>query len=422
MASPAPMAKGQAKRPANNDEIIASYLAQPATLPRLKPVETQHLSAVVEDCIEQLAVLGGIAPKVGDKGDDLTALVGEELSRMLEEQKLEALARQQTPSKSARDNTAKFIDNMTQMEAATRDLRHTAQVVSKSLKSNPSIAENLMKIQEERAALQTLMAKTLQELNEGIFLTLVGTVNHEKDKRKALQDTITREREASAAVRALQKELVEEKKTKEIEITTRTEKIAQLKDQLQELKAKTSMECKYLATETRVHGQFNEKMYSLKTQQLMEKKKTLQQQLELEEKVHKDIETYLRTYQGELDGQIQFWMEKHEGDTEKKQYELESLKNNRANDLSKLQELTDKYNEIELAILEDRKQKEEARQQAELDKKRQAAATRIQAAFRGYKCRQTLKAAKKPSKKGKKSGKKSGKKGGSAKKSGKKKK
>jgi F0F1-type ATP synthase membrane subunit b/b' len=47
-------------------------------------------------------------------------------------------------------------------------------------------------------------------------------------------------------VKSLTKQLVEVKKEKEVEIQQRNEMIAHLKDQLQEMKAKTNMEGKYI--------------------------------------------------------------------------------------------------------------------------------------------------------------------------------
>lgn len=47
-------------------------------------------------------------------------------------------------------------------------------------------------------------------------------------------------------MKALQRQLVDVRKEKEIEIQQRNEMIAHLKDQLQEMKAKTNMEGKYI--------------------------------------------------------------------------------------------------------------------------------------------------------------------------------
>jgi hypothetical protein len=49
-----------------------------------------------------------------------------------------------------------------------------------------------MKIQAERSALQALISKTLRELKENKFESLIATVDEDKKKRNNLQTTINR--------------------------------------------------------------------------------------------------------------------------------------------------------------------------------------------------------------------------------------
>jgi len=58
--------------------------------------------------------------------------------------------------------------------------------------------------------------------------------------------SVAREEESRKKVRQLQKQINEVKRNRESELGQRREMIAHLKDQLQEMKAKTSMENKYI--------------------------------------------------------------------------------------------------------------------------------------------------------------------------------
>ena len=58
--------------------------------------------------------------------------------------------------------------------------------------------------------------------------------------------SIDREEESRKRLRQLQKQIVEVKRSRETELQQRSEMIAHLKDQLQEVKAKTAMEGKYV--------------------------------------------------------------------------------------------------------------------------------------------------------------------------------
>ena len=57
---------------------------------------------------------------------------------------------------------------------------------------------------------------------------------------------VDREEESRKKLRQLQKQIVEVKRSRETELQQRGEMIAHLKDQLQEVKAKTAMEGKYV--------------------------------------------------------------------------------------------------------------------------------------------------------------------------------
>lgn len=97
------------------------------------------------------------------------------------------------------------------------------------------------------------MAETLDEVvSSKSFDALLRAVNTEKEKKAGLQQTILKEEESRRLVKSLQRQLIEVKREKESEIQQRNEMIAHLKDQLQEMKAKTSMEGKYIKKDAEV--------------------------------------------------------------------------------------------------------------------------------------------------------------------------
>ena len=105
-------------------------------------------------------------------------------------------------------------------------------------------------------------------------------------------------------------------------------------------------------------------------------------------------------------------MDKYDTDVEQKQNELDTLKSTKAHDLSRLQELTQKYHEYSKVVEEDRVEKERLRREAEQELLEYDACTKMQSWWRGVMVRKQLGPyrPKKKGKKGKKSGK--GKKGG----------
>lgn len=141
---------------------------------------------------------------------------------------------------------------------------------------------------------------------------------------------------------------------------------------------------------------------------------TLRYKIDEEARVNSEIETYLRQNHQILEDKVEYWMDKYDRDVEQKQHELDVLKASKANDLAKLQELTQKYSEYEKVVIEDRVAKEQARRKAEQELEELKSAVKIQSWWRGTMVRKQLgpysKKKKKKGKKGKKSGKKGGKK------------
>jgi hypothetical protein len=64
--------------------------------------------------------------------------------------------------------------------------------LARNLKSHPNVAQNLQKIQTERNSLHSLLSKTIRELRDNKFDSLINTVEEEKKKRDTLQNTINR--------------------------------------------------------------------------------------------------------------------------------------------------------------------------------------------------------------------------------------
>merc|ERR1712141_967266 len=91
----------------------------------------------------------------------------------------------------------------------------------------------------------------------------------------------------------------------------------------------------------------------------------LQGKIEEEVQAHQKIILYLSTHQKELEKKLELWIDKYETDKEAKQKQLDTLKQTKAKDLEKLQELTKLYKEYEQIVVEDRIEKEEARRKAE---------------------------------------------------------
>ncbi|KAJ3372153.1 hypothetical protein GGF31_002415 [Allomyces arbusculus] len=243
------------------------------------------------------------------------------------------------------------------------------------------------KTARERHVLQQLLSKSVAELRDGHVTSLVRAVDEERAKRNLLHNTLDREKEATAHLRDLQRQLADEQRTLDRERKDRDTVIQQLREAIQEIQALTASEQKYLKREMRAHESALKQQYAYQEAQLVATKAHLERHLAMEGKVHAGVVDFLTRQRQVLERQIQDWLGRHEEDTEAKAAEIEALKAARAADVDRFEELVAKYEELERQVDEDRarrdREAEERRQQRALER-RVRAARKIQLWWRGF--------------------------------------
>ncbi|KAI8901651.1 hypothetical protein BC833DRAFT_547888 [Globomyces pollinis-pini] len=394
-------------------ELDSNYipLASNIVLPAGK---AQNFIAIFEDALEQLSVLGDITPEAMKTDNKQLA---EKITKILFEQKAiqerhQELLIERDQSKSLANKT-RYKELQSSLSDLNIQLQNLTQTLGRLLKTHPSVAQNLLKIQQERSALQALLSRSVRELKEYRFDSLIQTVEEEYRKRNTLQNTINRENDALDTLRELQRELANEKKLIQDETNDRNQVIQQLKDTIQEINALTISEQKYIKKEVKAHENSIRLNCSHREQQLIQEKQLLLNRLEQENLAHEKIMEYLANERQLLEKSIQDWMTCYEEDTEAKSVELENLKVKRTKDLDKFEELVSAYESLEKIVDEERRIRTQEAEDQRMIMMRESAATKIQRFYRKQKrIRAQLLASKAPIKgaKGKK-GKGSGKKG-----------
>nr|XP_032830967.1 dynein regulatory complex protein 9 isoform X1 [Petromyzon marinus] len=341
--------------------------APPGGQTHLSPVDALCVSLILEDCLHQLEILGCIAPCA----------------------------------------PAKIPGIRTSTDQEFRDAPG----------QDPIPSDTLRKVQADRRFAEAVIAETLQEVRAGgTFQSLLSAVASEKEKRDAHDAAIAREEEARKRVAALQKEIYDLKKEKENELQRLEEEITTLKDELQEAKARSAMEGRYARRMAQARLSQAARRREHVELALRDEVQTLGSELDNENRVHMDIDTFLRRHYADLSEQLEFWMEKYDHDLEAKQQELNNLKATHASDLAHLQDLARQYSEFEAVVIEDRLEREAERKRLEQEELELRCTVKIQAWWRGVMVRRGLGQYKAPKKA------KKGKKGKKAKKGGKKKK
>ncbi|KAL0593583.1 Dynein regulatory complex protein 9 [Plecturocebus cupreus] len=170
---------------------------------------------------------------------------------------------------------------------------------------------------------------------------------------------------------------------------SQNEYIADLKDQLQEMKAKTNLENRYMKVNTELQIAQTQKKRNRTEELLLEEIEKLRMKTQEETRVHMETEMFLRKEQQKLEEKLEFWMEKYDKDTEMKQNELNALKAAKASDLAHLQDLAKTIREYEQIISEDRIEKK-SKKKVEQDLLELKSVIKIQAWWRGTMIRREI--------------------------------
>ena len=358
----------------------------------LTVIESARISSIIEEALEKLSFLASITPDVMAHRDELSQIVGDEITRIIQEQRglelrYEELIAQRSSLK-ALSNKAKYKENQELIKEVARALQESTKELCRNLKGNPNIAENLSKIQTERSNLQNLLSKTLRELRENSFSTLTTTVEEEKARNDMILEVIAKEKEVSASVKKLQEDLSSERHQHEAEVEERNEIISKLKEELQEVRTKSAIETKYLQKESRARLQSLNRIYGQSTSELDEQIWKVRKQLEIEVLANRESEEFLKRKVVSLQKDAGDWMQRYETDFEELEKEHETLNAQRTEDLVKLNDYTERYTK---EMEEKARREEEARIREEMEALRKQeeerntwAATTVQKLWRGH--------------------------------------
>ncbi|XP_032191964.1 dynein regulatory complex protein 9 isoform X2 [Mustela erminea] len=304
----------------------------PEIIEPLSILDVLRISAVLEDTTDQLSILNYIMP---------VQYEGRQSISMKKNKSLEKLPEASRPLKITSPFLPKEETKLPEIQKGsqfTNEFNKMQDLVFKTpTRQTIMSVEILKKIQIDRQFLSDIITDTRQELEEsGTFTSLKKALGKERENKMHFYDVIAREEKGKKQIRSLQKQLLNVKRERQAEV--------------QKLRLKT----------------------------------------EEENRIHLEIETFLRKEQQKLEEKLEFWMEKFDKDTEMKQNELNALKAAKASDLAHLQELARTIREYEQVIIEDRLEKEKTRKKREQDDLELKSIIKLQAWWRGTMVRREI--------------------------------
>jgi len=360
---------------------------------RLGTLEGERINSILEDTTEKLSFLDSITPDILQHRDELSKFIGDEIARTLQEQKnlerrYEILIEQRAAMKGL-INKNKYKEVQEEIQDVSRALKESTNNLVRSLKDNPNISGNLIKVQRDRTEMNDGLLRCIQEIRDrGKYTVLTHRVDEENNAKIRFQQLKSREKGLSDAVLKLQQTLKEEQQAFQHTTTEQRHAILTLKEELLEVKGSTSTDAQFRRKESQASVKAIWREYKHKEHQLEIRLKDLEDKLHTENVVNNETKEFLTRKHGFLSDKVSEWETKYESEIADMDSTIAVVTNKRATLLEKLGQLQERRKKdlaLEAAEAEALRLKEEEEKAAKaLLKKQNRAARTLVRELRGY--------------------------------------
>lgn len=325
--------------------------------------------------------------------DELSKFIGDEISRTLVEQKnlerrYEQLIEQRSSMKGM-VNKNKYKEVQEEIQDVSRALRESTNNLVRSLKENPNISGNLIKVQRDRTELNDILLRCIQELRDrGNYQTVTHKVDEENSSRIRFQQLKSREKGLREAVAKLQETLNEEQRIFQHTTSEQKQAILQLKEELMAVKGSTTTDARFRKKESLASVSAIWREYKHKEQKLEQRLKELESRLHTENVVNNETREFLTKKHSILSDELAKWENKYDKEVGDMDQEINVLTNKRGSLLEKLSVLQSRWDadaKKEAARLRELQyQEEQEKKLKELIKKQNRAARCLQKGLRAF--------------------------------------
>lgn len=162
------------------------------------------------------------------------------------------------------------------------------------LQDNPDISENIARISTEREGLSLLLEKTLTDLRDGHYASLVTFVEREHSAREKMRAVTTKEEEVMREVKRLSDTLREEDEKHASEMELKRKELNELKERLRKLKIDTTLTLRYARKEAMAKTEATARTFTAEEMEVMSQIEELRKRLDIEHSVHEQTLDVLR--------------------------------------------------------------------------------------------------------------------------------
>lgn len=328
---------------------------------KLSEVEAFRAQVLLEEALNKLRFLANISTS-GSHGDELTQFMGDEISRIINEQR--GLEKQYEELVAARGqlkglcNKKKYQTIQLEIKNVSTRLKESNKNLCRNLKENPDLAGNVARMKDERATVQEWLEETKTDLLEFSFQNLATKVEAEKRNQEQLSEMKKKESEASKEVRKLEEDLQKEQADYERETATANREIKDLKEEFQKNQNISLIESKFEQQKLRAREQALLRYHAQSLKKLEEELRELEAAKRTEETVHEQAQHFLEEKGRNLLELKKQWEEDFARDCHDKEVELTVLDERRAAGERELQKLQER---CEAEVLKHKQREDEMR-------------------------------------------------------------
>ncbi|KAI8927053.1 hypothetical protein BC831DRAFT_453715 [Entophlyctis helioformis] len=283
---------------------------------------------------------------------------------------------------------------MMELREMAKGIRTSTRSLTRHFIHNSSALAKLRYLKSTKSPVVAQFEHLLQEIKMLVYGRLKTTVEEEKAKQDQLSIIIAKEQKTSNEVKSLKEELEKAKKERMAEINKRNEVIRRLKDELREIKHQAEEATKKLESRSKQKEESDLQNYKDKEETLLSDTDRLSKQLETDTSNNREEEALLRKKKFKIESEVENWIHKYDQDMDEKQAEIDDITAIFLEEKAHLDELQARYADLQKEydkILEDKRVAEEQKKEQEVALQRSiAAATKIQAVFRGYLVRRDI--------------------------------
>lgn len=307
----------------------------------LSCVETERVLAVLEETLDKMKFLGSITPDILAHREELSQSAGDEVSRIIQEQRhlekrYEELISERGALKGL-SNKMKYKKNQKDIQDVSRKLRESTKKLCRSLKDNPDVGGNLLKIQKDRNNVEDLLRTVFRELAEkSTFDKLLATVDEDKKCEQDRENLVLLEKETTRAVQDLEKELEEEKYEHQEEVKRQNDLVETLKQKLSRMESTSAMQMEYRRAESMSKLASKQRTGNQVLKDHERKNSDLQFALDSGKTAHDVSSGYLSKKIEWVKKQTDEWNERFEKEKAAVEVQLAELKEKREQDHAKL--------------------------------------------------------------------------------------